>query len=81
MLFPFLVSPPKPPITFPLPMLPNLPTPTSWPWHSPILGRIKEVFLECLKYFLPGSPLRECCEDQIQFKETAIFTVNLLQMI
>jgi hypothetical protein len=35
MLSPFLVSFPK--ITYTLPLLPNPPTPTSWPWHSPIL--------------------------------------------
>ena len=28
----------KSPILFPLPLLTNLPTPASWPWHSPILG-------------------------------------------
>jgi hypothetical protein len=28
----------KLPIPSPLPLLTNLPTPTSWPWHSPILG-------------------------------------------
>ena len=38
MLSPFLVSPLKTPYPFPLPLLTNLPTPTSWPWHSPILG-------------------------------------------
>jgi hypothetical protein len=26
------------PLLLPHPMLTNLPTPTSWPWHSPILG-------------------------------------------
>ena len=35
---PFLVSPLKSPIPSHLPVLTNLPTPTSWPWHSPILG-------------------------------------------
>jgi hypothetical protein len=29
-------SPPYPP-----PLLPYSPTPTSWPWHSPVLGHIK----------------------------------------
>jgi hypothetical protein len=38
MLSPFLVSSPKVPYTLPLSLLPNPPTPTSWPWHSPILG-------------------------------------------
>ena len=33
---PFLVSPGKPPIPFPVPLLTN--PPTSKPWHSPILG-------------------------------------------
>ena len=28
----------KTPISSPLPLLTNPPTPTSWPWHSPILG-------------------------------------------
>ena len=37
MLSPFLVSSLKIPY-HPLPLLPNPPTPTSWPWHSPILG-------------------------------------------
>ena len=27
-------------LSFPLPLLPNPPTPTSWPWHSPILGHM-----------------------------------------
>jgi hypothetical protein len=35
-LSPFLVSSPK--IPYPLSLLPNLPTPASWPWYSPILG-------------------------------------------
>ena len=37
---PFLVSPPKVlyPLLLPLPLLPNPPTPASWPRHSPILG-------------------------------------------
>jgi hypothetical protein len=30
---------PKAPYSFPT-LLPNLPTPTSWPWHSPVLGHI-----------------------------------------
>ena len=34
MLFPFLVSPLKTPYSFSPPLLP---TPASWPWHSPIL--------------------------------------------
>jgi hypothetical protein len=38
MLFPFLVSPLKIPCPLPPPLLPNLPTPASWPRHSPILG-------------------------------------------
>ena len=38
MLSSFLVSLPKIPYRLPLPLLPNPPTPTSWPWHSPILG-------------------------------------------
>jgi hypothetical protein len=36
MLSPFLVSL-KIAYPFPLPLLPNSPPPTSWPWHSPIL--------------------------------------------
>ena len=40
MLSPFLVSPPKIPYPLPLPLLDNLPTPASWPWHSPILRHI-----------------------------------------
>jgi hypothetical protein len=39
MLSPFQVSPPKilyPPS--PSPLLTNIPTPASWPWHSPTLG-------------------------------------------
>ena len=39
MLSPFPVSPLKTP--YPLPLLTNPPTPTSWPWHSPVLGHIK----------------------------------------
>ena len=38
MLSPFLVSPPKSPIPYPLALFPNPLIPTSWPWHSPILG-------------------------------------------
>jgi hypothetical protein len=41
MLFPFLVSPLKPPILFPLPLLNNPAsslTPASWPWNYPLLG-------------------------------------------
>jgi hypothetical protein len=38
MLSPFLVSSLKIPYTLPLPLLPNLLTPTSWSWHFPILG-------------------------------------------
>jgi hypothetical protein len=38
MLSPFLVSPPKIPYHILPPLLPNPPTPTSWPWPSPILG-------------------------------------------
>jgi hypothetical protein len=38
MLSSFLVSPPKTPISSPCPLLTNLPTPASWPRHSPILG-------------------------------------------
>jgi hypothetical protein len=38
MLSPFLVSSPKILYTLPPPRLPNPPTFTSWPWHSPILG-------------------------------------------
>jgi hypothetical protein len=37
MLSSFLVSPLKIPYPFPLPLLPNPHTPTSQPWHSPIL--------------------------------------------
>ena len=37
MLSPFLVFPPEIPYPLP-PLLPNPPTPASWPWHSPILG-------------------------------------------
>jgi hypothetical protein len=29
----------KPPIHFPA-LLPNPPTPASWPWHSPVLGHM-----------------------------------------
>jgi hypothetical protein len=36
MLSPFLISSLKIPYT--LPLLPIPPTPTSWPWHSPLLG-------------------------------------------
>ena len=32
---------PKVPYTLPAPLLPYPPTPTSWPWHSPVLGHIK----------------------------------------
>jgi hypothetical protein len=38
MLFSFLVSSPKVPYTLPPTLLPNPPTPASWPWHSPVLG-------------------------------------------
>ena len=38
MLSPFLVSPPKIPYPLPCPLLPNRPTPASWPRRSPILG-------------------------------------------
>ena len=38
MLSPFLVSFLKPPISSPLPLLTNPPTPTSWHWHALILG-------------------------------------------
>ena len=31
--------PPKPPIPFSA-LLSNLPTPASWPWHSPVLGHM-----------------------------------------
>ena len=37
MLSAFLVSLPKISYPLPLPLLSNPPTPTSWPWHSPIL--------------------------------------------
>ena len=37
MLSPFLFSPQKDPYPLPLHLLPNLPTPTSWPRHAPIL--------------------------------------------
>jgi hypothetical protein len=37
-LYPFLVFPLKIPYPLALPLLTNLPTPASWPWHSPILG-------------------------------------------
>jgi hypothetical protein len=38
---PFLVSSLKVPCTPPAPaLLPNPPTPASWPWHSPVLGRM-----------------------------------------
>ena len=30
----------KVPYTLPPALLPNPPTPTSWPWHSPVLGHI-----------------------------------------
>ena len=39
MLSPFLVSSPKVPY-LPSTLLPNPPTPTSWPWHSPVLGHM-----------------------------------------
>jgi hypothetical protein len=32
---------PKVPYTLPPALLPYPPTPTSWPWHSPVLGHIK----------------------------------------
>jgi hypothetical protein len=38
MLSPFLVSPLKIPYYLPLSLLHNTPTPSSWPWHSPVLG-------------------------------------------
>jgi hypothetical protein len=38
MLSPFLVSSPKNPYTLPPPLLPNISTPASSHWHSPILG-------------------------------------------
>jgi hypothetical protein len=38
MLSPFLFSPLSPHFPSPLPLLSNLPTPASWPWHSPIPG-------------------------------------------
>ena len=38
MLTPFLVSSPKNPYSFPLPLLPKPPTPAPLPWQSPILG-------------------------------------------
>jgi hypothetical protein len=38
MLFSFLVSSLKIPYPLSLPLLPSPLTPTSWPWHSPILG-------------------------------------------
>ena len=39
MLSPFLVSPTKKkPYTIPLPLLPNPPTPASWPRHPPRQG-------------------------------------------
>ena len=31
---------PKSPLYTPPALLPNPPTPTSWPWHSPVLGHI-----------------------------------------
>jgi hypothetical protein len=31
---------PKAPYTLPPALLPNLPTPASWPWHSPVLGHM-----------------------------------------
>jgi hypothetical protein len=34
----------KVPYTLPPALFPYLPTPTSWPWHSPVLGHIK-IFL------------------------------------
>jgi hypothetical protein len=37
---PFPGFPSENPIPFTLPMLTNQPTPSSWPWHSPILGHI-----------------------------------------
>ena len=38
MLSPFLISSPKTPLSHPLPLLTNLPTPASLSWHSPTLG-------------------------------------------
>jgi hypothetical protein len=38
MLSPFLISPLKTSIPYPFPLLTNLPTTVSWPWHSAILG-------------------------------------------
>ena len=38
MLSPFLVSSSKIPYPLSTPLLPNPPTPASWPWHPPILG-------------------------------------------
>jgi hypothetical protein len=32
---------PKVPYNLPLTLLPYPPTPTSWPWRSPVLGHIK----------------------------------------
>ena len=40
MLSPFLVSPPKIPTPYPLLLLNNPPTPTFWPWNSPIVEHI-----------------------------------------
>ena len=40
MIPPFLVSPPKIAYSLPPPLLPNIPTTASWPWHFPILGHI-----------------------------------------
>jgi hypothetical protein len=31
---------PKAPYTLSLALLPNPPTPASWPWHSPVLGHM-----------------------------------------
>ena len=44
MLSPFLVSPLKTSYPLLLPLLTDIPTPTSWPWHSPTLGH--KAFIE-----------------------------------
>jgi hypothetical protein len=36
----FLNASPKAPYSLPPALIPNLPTPASWPWHSPVLGHM-----------------------------------------
>ena len=72
MLSSFLVSSPKIPYTLPLPLLPNPPTLTSWPWHYPIQGQ---------NGLRDGSVKRTCCRKYL--KSTAKFphTMHLLSAL